>query len=168
MKKKLTTVAFRGTPEQEEKLIAIIEKYNGIAGALMPILQEAQELYGYLPVEVQAIISRETGISMSEIYGVVTFYAQFNLNPKGKYNIAVCLGTACYVKGAGDVIVTTACSLAALTLRVSLAYLCVYAFGMGCEAVWVVMPVGWTAAGTIALTRYLRGRWKTKGIVKHE
>ncbi|MBR3692434.1 MAG: NAD(P)H-dependent oxidoreductase subunit E [Clostridia bacterium] len=103
MAKKKTMVPFQGTPEQEQKLLEIIHSHTE-AGKLMPILQEAQELYGYLPVEVQAIISRETGISMSEIYGVVTFYAQFNLNPKGKYNIAVCLGTACYVKGAGDVI----------------------------------------------------------------
>ncbi len=103
MAKKKTMVPFKGTPEQEKKLLEMIHSHQE-AGKLMPILQEAQEIYGYLPVEVQAIISRETGISMSEIYGVVTFYAQFNLNPKGKYNIAVCLGTACYVKGAGDVI----------------------------------------------------------------
>ena len=103
MAKKKTMVPFKGTPEQEKKLLEVIPSHQE-AGKLMPILQEAQEIYGYLPVEVQAIISRETGISMSEIYGVVTFYAQFNLNPKGKYNIAVCLGTACYVKGAGDVI----------------------------------------------------------------
>ena len=103
MAKKKTMVPFKGTPEQEKKLLEVIRSHPE-AGKLMPILQEAQEIYGYLPVEVQAIISRETGISMSEIYGVVTFYAQFNLNPKGKYNIAVCLGTACYVKGAGDVI----------------------------------------------------------------
>ncbi len=103
MAKKKTMVPFKGTPEQEKKLLEVIHSHQE-AGKLMPILQEAQEIYGYLPVEVQAIISRETGISMSEIYGVVTFYAQFNLNPKGKYNIAVCLGTACYVKGAGDVI----------------------------------------------------------------
>ena len=103
MAKKMTMVPFKGTPEQEKKLLEVIHSHQE-AGKLMPILQEAQEIYGYLPVEVQAIISRETGISMSEIYGVVTFYAQFNLNPKGKYNIAVCLGTACYVKGAGDVI----------------------------------------------------------------
>jgi len=103
MAKKKTMVPFKGTPEQEKKLLEVIHSHQE-AGKLMPILQEAQEIYGYLPVEVQAIISRETGISMSEIYGVVTFYAQFNLNPKGKYNISVCLGTACYVKGAGDVI----------------------------------------------------------------
>ena len=104
MKKKLTTVVFHGTPEQEEKLIAIIEKYNGIAGALMPILQEAQGVYGYLPIEVQKIIADRTGIPLEQIYGVVSFYAQFKLNPDGEVAVAVCLGTACYVKGSGDII----------------------------------------------------------------
>ena len=104
MKKKLTTVAFRGTPEQEAALIAVIEKYKGIKGATMPILQEAQAIYGYLPIEVQKIIADRTGIALEEIYGVVSFYAQFKLNPDGEVAIAVCLGTACYVKGSGDII----------------------------------------------------------------
>ena len=69
----------------------------------MPVLQKAQEIYGYLPVEVQQMVSDGLGVSMSEIYGVVTFYSQFSLAPKGKYKISVCLGTACYVKGSGDV-----------------------------------------------------------------
>ena len=104
MKKKLTTVDFRGTKEQEEKLLAVIEKYAGVKGAMMPILQEAQEIYGYLPVEVQKIIARETGVSQEEIYGIISFYAQFKLNPDGEVAIAVCLGTACYVKGSGDLV----------------------------------------------------------------
>ena len=104
MKKPLTTVEFRGTPEQEAKLIEIIARYKDVQGALMPILQEAQELYGYLPLEVQKIVARETGIPVEEIYVVTTFYSQFKLNPSGKYAIAVCLGTACYVRGAGDLI----------------------------------------------------------------
>ena len=103
MKKPLTTVKFRGTPEQEAKLIEIIARYKDVQGALMPILQEAQELYGYLPLEVQKIVARETGVPVEEIYGVTTFYSQFKLNPSGKYAIAVCLGTACYVKGSGDI-----------------------------------------------------------------
>lgn len=70
----------------------------------MPILQEAQEIYGYLPIEVQKIISEKTGISLEEIYGIATFYSQFKLNPDGQIAIAVCLGTACYVKGSGEVI----------------------------------------------------------------
>ena len=103
MKKPLTTVEFRGTSEQEAKLVEIIAGYKGVQGALMPILQEAQEIYGYLPLEVQKIVARETGIPVEEIYGVTTFYSQFKLNPSGKYAIAVCLGTACYVKGSGDI-----------------------------------------------------------------
>jgi NADP-reducing hydrogenase subunit HndA len=69
----------------------------------MPILQKAQDIYGYLPIEVQTIVATELGIPLEKVYGVVTFYSQFYLNPKGKYRISVCLGTACYVKGAGDI-----------------------------------------------------------------
>lgn len=69
----------------------------------MPILQHAQEIYGYLPIEVQTIIARELDIPLEKVYGVVTFYSQFSLFPKGKYKISVCLGTACYVKGSGDI-----------------------------------------------------------------
>ncbi len=104
MKKKLTTVAFKGTPEQEAKLDALISESKGVQGALMPILQGAQEIYGYLPAEVISHIAKKTGISMEEIYGVASFYSQFSLNPKGDVTIAVCLGTACYVKGSGDLI----------------------------------------------------------------
>ena len=104
MKKKLTTVQFHGTKEQEERLVAMIARYDGVAGKMMPILQEAQEIYGYLPIEVQKIIARETGVSLEEIYGIISFYAQFKLNPDGKVAIAVCLGTACYVKGSGELI----------------------------------------------------------------
>ena len=104
MKKKLTTVEFRGTKEQEEKLLAVIAKYDGVPGKTMPILQEAQEIYGYLPIEVQQIIAEKTGIPLEEIFGIVSFYAQFKLNPDGEISIAVCLGTACYVKGSGDII----------------------------------------------------------------
>lgn len=96
-----TTIAFSGTKEQEEKLMKAIAEHKGQNGALIPVLHEAQNIYGYLPIEVQKIISDELGVSMAEIYGVVTFYTQFTTNPKGKYNIAVCLGTACYVKGSG-------------------------------------------------------------------
>ena len=104
MKKKLTTVEFRGTKEQEAKLLEVIAKYDGVPGKTMPILQEAQEIYGYLPIEVQKIIAEKTGIPLEEIFGIVSFYAQFKLNPDGEISIAVCLGTACYVKGSGDII----------------------------------------------------------------
>ena len=97
-----STVAFKGTPEQEAQLIDFISEKKNDNGALMPILQKAQEIYGYLPLEVQKIISDNTGIPLEKIYGVVTFYAQFSLYPKGEYTISVCLGTACYVKGSGE------------------------------------------------------------------
>ena len=98
------TIEFKGTKEQEEKLYAVINKHKDTRGALIPILHEAQEIYGYLPIEVQKIIADELGISLTEVYGVVTFYAQFSLYPKGEYAISVCLGTACYVKGSGDIL----------------------------------------------------------------
>ncbi len=104
MKKKLTTVAFQGTPEQKEKLLAVIEKLKDQKGAMMPILQQAQDIYGYLPIEVQKIIAEKTGVSLEEIFGIASFYSMFKLNPDGKYAISVCLGTACYVKGSGDVL----------------------------------------------------------------
>ena len=69
----------------------------------MPILQGAQGIYGYLPIEVMKIIAAEMGVSLETVYGVATFYSQFTLNPKGQYKISVCLGTACYVKGSGDI-----------------------------------------------------------------
>ena len=96
-------VPFKGTKDQEKALLKVIAELKDEKGALMPILQKAQDIYGYLPIEVQTIISNETGIPLEKIYGVSTFYAQFALNPKGKYRISVCLGTACYVKGSGDI-----------------------------------------------------------------
>ena len=101
---KVSSVPFAGTKEQEAKLLEVIAKYSGQKGALMPIMQEAQEIYGYLPYQVQKIISDETGIPIEKIYGVATFYAQFSMSPKGKYVVAVCLGTACYVKGSGAIL----------------------------------------------------------------
>jgi NADP-reducing hydrogenase subunit HndA len=103
MAEKKVSVPFNGTPEQEAKLKEIIAEHKGEKGALMPVLQKAQDVYGYLPIEVQTMIAEGLGISLEEVYGVVTFYAQFSLYPKGQYKISVCLGTACYVKGAGDV-----------------------------------------------------------------
>lgn len=96
--------AFNGTKEQEAKLMEVIAKHKDSKGALIPVLHEAQEIYGYLPIEVQTMIAEGLDVPLSKVYGVVTFYAQFSLYPKGKYNIAVCLGTACYVKGSGDII----------------------------------------------------------------
>ena len=99
-----TVVPFTGTAEQEAKLREVIAAHKGQKGALMPVLQGAQEIYGYLPIEVQKMISDGLDIPLEEIYGVATFYSQFTLNPKGKYQISLCLGTACYVKGASDIL----------------------------------------------------------------
>lgn len=98
------TIPFKGTKEQEERLLAAINEFKGKDGPLMPVMQAAQEIYGYLPYEVLTVISEQLNISLSHIYGVATFYAQFSLVPKGEYQISVCLGTACYVKGSGNVL----------------------------------------------------------------
>jgi NADP-reducing hydrogenase subunit HndA len=98
-----TKVAFTGTKAQEEQLLKVLSDLKNVEGALMPALQQAQDIYGYLPIEVQEIIADELGLSLAEVYGVATFYAQFTLTPKGKYKVGVCLGTACYVKGSGEV-----------------------------------------------------------------
>lgn len=99
----ISSVPFTGTEEQKQKLLSVIAERKDKPGALMPIMQKAQEIYGYLPVEVQTIISDETGIPLEKIYGVSTFYAMFSLNPKGKFRVSVCLGTACYVKGSQSI-----------------------------------------------------------------
>ena len=93
------TIPFSGTSQQAEKLQEVIAAHKDQPGAVIPVLHEAQKIYGYLPIEVQTMIAEGLDVPLAEIYGVVTFYAQFSLNPKGKYNIGVCLGTACYVKG---------------------------------------------------------------------
>lgn len=102
--KKISKLPFNGTPEQEARLKAWLDENGKKPGAAMPALQHAQEIYGYLPVEVLRMVARGTGKSLEEIYGIATFYAQFSLSPKGKYKIAVCLGTACYVKGSGKIL----------------------------------------------------------------
>lgn len=103
MQKKISSLPFHGTKEQEEELRQVIEAHKEEKGALMPVLQKAQEIYGYLPREVQQIIAEGLGESLEEVYKVTTFYSQFALTPKGEYKISVCLGTACYVKNAGPI-----------------------------------------------------------------
>jgi NADH-quinone oxidoreductase subunit E len=85
------------------KIDTILEKYQGQNGALIPVLQEAQDVYGYLPEDVLISISRTLKVSMSRIYGVVTFYSQFNLTPRGRHTVRVCRGTACHVRGGKSV-----------------------------------------------------------------
>ncbi|MBR4460996.1 MAG: NAD(P)H-dependent oxidoreductase subunit E [Erysipelotrichaceae bacterium] len=82
----------------------ICDRYKDETTPLMMILSDIQKEYGYIPLEVQELVSEKTGISVAEIYGVVTFYSFFSLKPKGKVVIGCCLGTACYVKGAQQVI----------------------------------------------------------------
>jgi len=103
MLKKFSTLPFSGTAEQEAKLNAVIEANKHDKSRLMAVMQEAQGIYGYLPIEVQNMIAEGMDIPLEKVYGVSTFYAQFSLSPKGEYNISVCLGTACYVKGSGDI-----------------------------------------------------------------
>ena len=104
MQKRISTIPFTDTPEQHEKLLAVIESLKNEKGAVMAALHKAQDIYGYLPIEVQKEIARGLDVSLEEVYGVSTFYSQFSLTPKGKYNISICLGTACYVKGADKVL----------------------------------------------------------------
>ena len=87
-----------------KKINEICDRYANETTPLMMILSDIQTEYGYIPVEVQELVSEKTGISVAEIYGVVTFYSFFSLKPKGKYIIGCCLGTACYVKGAQQII----------------------------------------------------------------
>ncbi len=102
MLKKLSTIPFNGTAEQEAKLSAVIDANKHDKSRLMGVMQEAQEIYGYLPIEVQNKIAEGMSVPLQKVYGVATFYAQFSLTPKGENHISVCLGTACYVRGAGD------------------------------------------------------------------
>ena len=90
--------------EKYAKLQEVIEKHKGERGAVMPCLQEAMNIFGYVPEDVQQMIADGLGTTLSEVYGVSTFYSQFSLKPKGKNVIGVCLGTACYVKGAEKIL----------------------------------------------------------------
>ena len=103
MLKKLSTIPFVGTAEQDAKLKAVIDANKHDKSRLMAVMQQEQEIYGDLPLEVQNTIAEGMGEPLEKVYGVSTFYAQFALSPKGSYHIAVCLGTACYVKGSGDI-----------------------------------------------------------------
>lgn len=81
-----------------------ISEYRGVPGALIPVLHKAQVLFGYLPKEVQLHVAEGLGVPIAEVYGVVTFYSFFSQQPRGRYTIGVCMGTACYVKGAAEVL----------------------------------------------------------------
>ncbi len=100
----MSNIEFEGTKQRMSELKKCIKAHKGEKGALMPVLHEAQNIYGYLPSEVQTVIADELNIPLAEVYGVATFYSQFSLQPKGKHKISICLGTACYVKGSDKVL----------------------------------------------------------------
>ena len=101
MLKKLSSIPFSSTPEQDAKLKEVIDANKHDKSRVMAVMQEAQGIYGYLPIEVQNAIAEGMEVPLEKIYGIATFYAQFSLTPQGKYHISVCLGTACYVRGSG-------------------------------------------------------------------
>ena len=101
MQKKISSNPFNGTPEQEAQLQEVIAAHKHDKSYLMAVMQKAQDIYGYLPMEVQNMIAEGMEVPLEKVFGVATFYAQFSLSQKGQYHIAVCLGTACYVKGSG-------------------------------------------------------------------
>ncbi len=87
-----------------ERLQKIIAEHRGKPGALIPVLHQAQEMFGYLAEDVQELVAEGLGIPLSEVYGVITFYSLFSTKPRGENTIGVCMGTACYVKGAADIL----------------------------------------------------------------
>ena len=89
-----------------EQLAVLLDKYRGTKGSVIPVLQKAQDIFGYLPKDVLVHISKEIDVPISQIYGVVTFYAQFHLAPRGENIIRSCQGTACHVRGAKAVLVS--------------------------------------------------------------
>jgi NADH:ubiquinone oxidoreductase subunit E len=104
LKKKVQSKLEIVPPEELAKLDAIVEKYHGDPGYLIPVLKEAQDMFGYLPMEVQRKLALSMNVPASHIYGVVTFYSFFTITPRGRHTIRLCLGTACYVKGSKDIL----------------------------------------------------------------
>ncbi|MHB8907279.1 MAG: NADH-quinone oxidoreductase subunit NuoE family protein [Syntrophales bacterium] len=92
------------TPEQFAELDRWIAEYKGKTGSVIRALSKAQEIFGYLPREVQAAVAKGIGRSLSEVYGIATFYSFFNIVPKGKHSVCACMGTACYVRGGAQVV----------------------------------------------------------------
>lgn len=99
----ISTVPFTGTKEQEEQLKVWLVENKDMPGVALPALQKAQEIYGYLPIEVQTAVAEGLDMPLAEIYGISTFYSMFSLYPKGEYKVSICMGTACYVKNSGEI-----------------------------------------------------------------
>ena len=106
MQKKISKLPFKGTKEQEEQLKAVIAEHCNDKSNVMVVMQKAQDIYGYLPIEVQEMIADGMGVPLEKVYGVATFYGNFSLDAKGKYILKVCRGTACHVRKSGDVLNT--------------------------------------------------------------
>jgi NADH:ubiquinone oxidoreductase subunit E len=104
LKRKVEPAAGILPPDELIKLEPIIDKYSGNAGYLIPALKEAQDLFGYLPQEVQLTLAKGMNVPASHIYGVVTFYSFFTITPRGRHTVRLCLGTACYVKGSKEIL----------------------------------------------------------------
>lgn len=98
---KCSGFCFTETPEQKAKMEQLLAQYGSEKTNLLVVLQKAQDIYGYLPIEVQKKVADGMGVSMEKVYGVVTFYHFLRTDPVGKYNFSVCMGTVCYVKGSG-------------------------------------------------------------------
>lgn len=95
---------FKETPQQIKQLENVFKELKNVPGSLMKAMQSAQDIYGYLPIEVMQRIAVACQVPVEEVYGIATFYAQFNIEPMGKYKVGICLGTACYVKGSGVIL----------------------------------------------------------------
>ena len=95
---------FKDTPEQKKMLDKVFDELKNVPGSLMKAMQKAQDIYGYLPIEIMQRIATACKCPVEEVYGIATFYAQFNIEPMGKYKVGICLGTACYVKGSGVIL----------------------------------------------------------------
>ena len=98
-----SSTLFHGTAKQAEELKKWLDGNKDMPGVALPALQKAQEIYGYLPAEVQQMVADALHMPLSEIYGIATFYSMFTLTPQGRHKISVCLGTACYVKGSARI-----------------------------------------------------------------
>lgn len=104
LKKKVQSKVEIIPPEELARLDEVVERYHGDPGYLIPVLKEAQEMFGFLPMEVQRKLAMSMNVPASHIYGVVTFYSFFTITPRGRHTIRLCLGTACYVKGSKDIL----------------------------------------------------------------